>query len=205
MLGPQLDRLLNLGLSQLAAVDESELRTMVSDLPDEPDGMLVVHPTLVSPQRLTPLLERQGKPGFVVSDFTDLDEFVDLEPCVHVPDRPLYVLRDVQRGDELRNQSPNEALPVIIGAGRSPLTMNEGLSWLLQEPEALQPNHCFMTIGSRKQGRRGLDARTPAIWISGGAGRDGTVNAGAPKLGWCWAGNRHTWLGFASTAGRCPS
>ena len=27
-------------------------------------------------------------------------------------------------------------------------------------------------------------------------------NKGAPKLGWCWAKNHHTWLGFASTAGR---
>ncbi|MGH3631886.1 MAG: DUF5701 family protein [Sciscionella sp.] len=24
----------------------------------------------------------------------------------------------------------------------------------------------------------------------------------APKLGWCWAGNRHTWLGFASASRR---
>ncbi|WP_244305614.1 DUF5701 family protein, partial [Kitasatospora cheerisanensis] len=24
----------------------------------------------------------------------------------------------------------------------------------------------------------------------------------APKVGWCWAGNRHTWLGFGSATGR---
>ncbi|WP_369693045.1 DUF5701 family protein, partial [Dietzia timorensis] len=38
--------------------------------------------------------------------------------------------------------------------------------------------------------------------ISGGTGRDGAERKGAPKVGWCWAGNRHTWLGFASAAGR---
>ncbi|HET8601796.1 MAG TPA: DUF5701 family protein, partial [Segeticoccus sp.] len=27
-------------------------------------------------------------------------------------------------------------------------------------------------------------------------------NRNAPKIGWCWAGNRHTWLGFASAAAR---
>ncbi|WP_241175779.1 DUF5701 family protein [Modestobacter sp. KNN46-3] len=47
-----------------------------------------------------------------------------------------------------------------------------------------------------------LDARTPALWLSNGTGRDGRGRRGAPKIGWCWAGNRHTWLGFASAAGR---
>jgi len=56
-----------------------------------------------------------------------------------------------------------------------------------------------MTIASRVRKGARLDARTPAIWISGGTGRDGRENRDAPKVGWCWAGNRHTWLGFAST------
>ena len=55
-----------------------------------------------------------------------------------------------------------------------------------------------MTIGSRKKTRAGLDTRAPAIWISGGTGRDGARRKGAPKVGWCWEGNRHTWLGIAS-------
>ena len=62
---------------------------------------------------------------------------------------------------------------------------------------------CFLTIGSRpvKAGGR-LDARTPALRISNGTGRDGAARRHAPKVGWCWAGNRHTWLGFASAASR---
>jgi hypothetical protein len=60
-----------------------------------------------------------------------------------------------------------------------------------------------MTIGSRLRKVNGtLDARTPALWISNGTGRDGPANRNAPKLGWCWAGNRHTWLGFASASER---
>ena len=119
-----------------------------------------------------------------------------------MPDAPLYLVQDVDRGDELRNWSPNEALPELTGRGRTPLTVSEGISWLLQEPKVLEPNHCFMTIGSRKRTAKGLDARTPALWISGGTGRDGRSRAGAPKVGWCWAGNRHTWLGFASARRR---
>ena len=45
-------------------------------------------------------------------------------------------------------------------------------------------------------------SRTPAIWISRGTGRDGAARRHAPKVGWCWAGNHHTWLGFASAAAR---
>ena len=88
------------------------------------------------------------------------------------------------------------------------MTVSEGISWLLQEPKLLERNHCFMTIASRKATAVGLDARTPAIWISGGTGRDGNTNTGAAKVGWCWAGNRHTWLRFASArsrpTGSCP-
>ena len=131
----------------------------------------------------------------------DLDAFRPV-PGVEVPEAPLYVLRSVKRGDDMLNWSPNEALPAIEARGRTPLTVSEGISWLLQHPERLEPNHCFMTIGSRKTKARGLDARTPAIWISGGTGRDGKERRDAPKVGWCWAGNRHTWLGFASAAGR---
>ncbi|MEI2690845.1 MAG: DUF5701 family protein [Anaerolineae bacterium] len=36
------------------------------------------------------------------------------------------------------------------------------------------------------------DKRVPAFWLS----------QNRPKLGWCWAGNPHTWLGSASCAER---
>ncbi|MGC1206746.1 MAG: DUF5701 family protein, partial [Ornithinimicrobium sp.] len=114
-------------------------------------------------------------------------------------------LHDVDRGDAMSNWSPDEALPAILTARRTPLTLTEGIFWLLQQPDALERNHCFMTIGSRLLKDSGeVDARTPAIWISNGTGRDGRANRDAPKVGWCWAGNRHTWLGFASAADRTP-
>jgi hypothetical protein len=115
----------------------------------------------------------------------------------------VYLLSDVDRGDEMANWSPDEALPAIEEAGRTPLTLAEGLHWLIQQPEALQRGRCFMTVGSRRRKPDGrLDARTPALWISNGTGRDGPAHRDAPKVGWCWAGNRHTWLGFASAATR---
>lgn len=174
-------------------------RALADDLPQLESAVVVVHPDLVPASRLAPLLTRGSKAGFVVEDMGDLDEF---GPVVEVPDRLLYLVVDVERGDDMLNWSPEEALPVITERGRTPLTINEGISWLLQEPDRLEPNHCFMCISSRKPKPKGLDARTPAIWISGGTGRDGRERRDAPKVGWCWWRNRHTWLGFGSAAAR---
>lgn len=153
--------------------------------------------------RLALELSRGGKPGFVVEDMTDLDEFVPIAG-LQLPEAP-YAIEDVDRGDDLRNLSPAEAYAELAARGRRPLTVNEGISWLLQHPERLEPNFCFMTIASRKPRGSGLDARTPAIWISSGTGRDGRDRRGAPKVGWCWHNNRHTWLGFASTTSHVPA
>lgn len=201
----QLDRLVDLGVPSLAGLGEEEFRATAAGLATASEAhagaLLAIHPSLVPASRLATLLERAGKPGFVVVDMTDLDSFepVDSAP---VPDAPLYLVQDVERGDRYRNLSAPEAAQEIADRGRSPLTISEGISLLLQRPELLEPNHCFMTIGSRLRKGRGFDSRTPAIWISGGTGRDGTENKDAPKVGWCWWNNRHTWLGFASTAGR---
>lgn len=200
-LAEQTENLIDLGVHALADITADDLRAHAHKLSDAPGAILAVHPVLVPPSRLTRLVTRHDKPGFVVVDMTDLDQFEAIAG-IEIPEEPLYLIHDVNRGDEMRNWSPDEALPSITSLGRSPLTISEGISWLLQEPKRLEPNHCFMTIASRlSQGSR-LDTRTPAIWISGGTGRDGTRNKHAPKVGWCWAGNRHTWLGFATTSQR---
>lgn len=199
----QLNLLLEHGLAEVAAVSAEELRDHAGALPDEPNTILAVHPRLAPARSLATLLRHNAKPGFVVHDLTDLEEFEPIAD-VTIPDAALYLVHDVDRGDDLRNWSPDESLPVLLERGRTPLTINEGISWLLQEPKRLEPNHCFMTIASRKRTARRLDARTPAIWISGGTGRDGAQHRGAPKVGWCWAGNRHTWLGMASASHRDP-
>jgi hypothetical protein len=138
---------------------------------------------------------RAGRPGFVSADLADWERFAPI-PGLEIPARP-YRLVGVERGDEYRNTSPDEALPAILGRGRSPLTVAEGIAVLTVAPGLLEKNHCFMLLASR-----GADRRVPALWISGGTGKDGRERKGAVKLGWCWAGNRHTWLGHASTLSR---
>ena len=82
---------------------------------------------------------------------------------------------------------PNDALPIITGAGRTPLTTDEGVALVTHLPETLKVRNCFQSLGSRTDNKR-----VPSFWIS----------KGAPRLGWCWAGNPHTWLGAGSAAAR---
>ncbi len=198
----QAERLVQLGAHSLAGISEAEIHKAATGQPDCRDALLVINPKALAPSELAPLLRHGGKPGFVVEDMADLDEFT---PIVNAgpPESQLYCVHGIDRGDDLAHWSPNEALPEFVRRNRTPLTVTEGIHWLLQQPDYLERNHCFMTIGSRLRKRDGsLDARTPALWISNGTGRDGTARRNAPKVGWCWAGNRHSWLGFASAERR---
>ncbi|MEU9144558.1 DUF5701 family protein [Streptomyces sp. NPDC048349] len=201
-LAAQAERLIELGVHEIAGMSADELRTFAEGADSGPGGaLLAVHPDRAPASALAPLLRHDGKPGFVVTDMPDVDRFA---PCeIALPDAPLYVVTGVDRGDHMANWSPEEALPALTKEGRTPLLLTEGIHWVLQQPAALERSRCFMTIGSRLRKANGtLDARTPAVWISNGTGRDGRERRNAPKVGWCWWGNRHTWLGFASATGR---
>lgn len=205
----QAERLVALGVHGLAGLSADELRDEAARLTathDAGDALLVVAHHLAPPSVLAPLMRlpvRGGeRSGFVVEDMTDVDDFTPIDG-LDVPASPLYLVVSPDRGDDLANWSPDEALPELARRGRTPLLTAEGIHWALQTPGVVADSHCYMTIGSRlRKGNGRLDSRTPAVWISRGTGRDGRERCGAPKVGWCWAGNRHTWLGFASTTGR---
>ena len=158
--------------------------------------VVVVSRRLVPAEQSMPLLRRTGKPGFVTADLADIGRFEPIA-VLDVPGTDVYALLDVERGDEYLNKTPDEALPTISARDRSVLTYDEGIAMVTHFPHLLEPNRCFMLVGSRCG-----DRRVPALWISGGTGKDGRGRRGAPKLGWCWAGNRHTWLGHASCGAR---
>ncbi|MFE5874122.1 DUF5701 family protein [Rhodococcus sp. NPDC056506] len=199
----QAERLIELGVHEMAGLSAGDVRAAAAAGHGDA-GLLTVHEKLAPASVLTPLLRRKSKSGFVVVDMADVDLFAPTEQAM-LPESPLHLLSGVDRGDHLANWSPDEALPAIVDADRTPLTLTEGIHWLLQRPDILERGKCFMTIGSRLRKPDGsFDTRTPAVWISNGTGRDGKDNRNAPKVGWCWWGNRHTWLGFASASGRVP-
>ena len=150
------------------------------------DFVLVIESPKAAMSRLLTLIERRGLPAVerlyprVVNDFAPLES-------VTLPAGGAYLLLDVERGAEYLNVTPDDALEALVGRGRSPLTIGEGVALLTHFPEFLQPNNCFSMLASRAG-----DKRVPALWLS----------EKRPKLGWCWAGNPHTWLGSASVAGR---
>ncbi len=204
----QAERLLAVGAHERAGLSAADLRAAGRDTAGTVDGgsvgLLVLAADLLPASALVELLTWRDRPVFVVVDMTDLDDFTPLEDA-GAPPGPAYLLQDPDRGDEHRTCTPDETLPRLRAAGRTPLTVTEGLTWLLQCPGLLERNACTMTIGSRLRRADGsLDARTPALWISNGTGRDGRERRGTAKVGWCWAGNRHTWLGMASASGRIP-
>jgi hypothetical protein len=98
-----------------------------------------------------------------------------------------YLIADIDTGQQTLNVTPNEALPILLRQNRSPLTLEEGIALITHFPELLSKNNGFSLLASRCG-----DRRVTALWISGGR----------PKLGWCWAGNPHTWLGSASCESR---
>ncbi|MET0937628.1 MAG: DUF5701 family protein [Gaiellaceae bacterium] len=124
--------------------------------------------------------------GFVGMDPTKPADYAPIAD-IEVTDAPSYVLREVDLGAEFFDVTPEDALPVILDRGRTPLTIDEGVAILAHFPDVLKTDNAFSLLGSRRG-----DRRVPALWLSGGR----------PRLGWCWAGAPHSWLGAASCRDR---
>lgn len=197
-LGAEFDRqlatLVGRGYPALAGVTAQDFSAAAellrpAALAADPDAAIpfVLVATGVPAARAAERIERHGKPADV-SMFAgdDLARFVPID-AVAVPDGPLHLILDVDLGAATHNVTPNAALDAIAADGRSVLTVEEGIALVTHFPDAVAPNAGFSLVGSRCG-----DKRVAALWIS----------RRAPKLGWCWAGNPHTWLGSASCAGR---
>jgi hypothetical protein len=190
----QTQTLLDRGYPELAGLDAAAFRAyvdplhdLVGDLPPPTgDGypfVLVVTAALVATVAAVERFDVKGKAGW-----TDMhDELADYRPIdgVDVPDAPVYLLADVSTGPETLGVRPNDALPMIQERGRTPLTIDEGVALVTQLPDVFARHNAFQALASRTDNKR-----IPSFWVS----------KGAPRLGWCWAGNPHTWLGSASAA-----
>jgi len=151
--------------------------------------VIVIKNELVATAQAMTLVELGGTRGNVNTYPVDIDSFKSTA-SVDIPDRDAYLLVDIDTGQETLNVTPDNALNIILSAGRSPLTIDEGVALVTHFPEILTDKkkyNCFSLLASRRG-----DQRVPALWIS----------YGKPRLGWCWAGNPHTWLGSASCARR---
>jgi Family of unknown function (DUF5701) len=146
---------------------------------------VVVVPGQAPADQLVSLAAMGGKHGFTTMEPDDLARFRPTAD-VQIPDET-YLLVDVETGHDSLNIPPEKVLLGILAAGRTPLTLDEGLALLLQDGSVLRRETCFSMLASRCG-----DKRVPALWVS----------KGRPRLGWCWDGAPHTWLGSASAAAR---
>ncbi len=200
----QAQDLVQKGYHELAGLSVAEFMAHVEPLKElvgrfagpEPDVenrhipfVIVVKSELVSPEQAMPLVEVKGERGVVGMQPVEPGSFKPIEG-LDLPTGLVYLLLNVDTGQQTLNATPNDGLRSIQNGGRSPLTIDEGLALVTHFPEVLtdkQRYNCFSMLGSRRG-----DKRVPAMWIS----------YGKPRLGWCWAGNPHTWLGSASCSGR---
>ena len=188
----QVTNLVGKGYPQIAGLSEEEFREQLAPLEDrladldigngEVPFLLVVSPDLVPAGRAVEHVEREGKRSVSVLEPAELERFTPI-PEVELPVGCAYLLLDVDTGAATKNVTPNDALGLLLDEGRSPLTVEEGIALLTHFPALVGRNNGFSLLGSRCG-----DKRVTAWWLS----------RGAPKLGWCWAGNPHTWLGSAS-------
>lgn len=192
----QLATLIDFGYPALMGTTHAELTDAVGRLATQlPTGPTSVPeddciPFLLvpaAPLRETALLMTQnGRPASLMIPDDELGQYAPI-PSVTIPDSPVYLLTDIDTGTEFCNVTPESALVTITGRGRTALTIAEGIALVTQRPDMLRKNRCFSLLASRRGGQK-----VPAIWIS----------QKAPKLGWCWDRNPHTWLGSASAAAR---
>jgi hypothetical protein len=167
----------------------SPLRAAVANLPppgrDDRIPFLLVITGLAREQAFA-RVDLQGRNGFTTMEPDDLVRFVPIAD-VEVPAATAYVLTDIDTGQDTLDVPPDDAMPTILAAGRLPLTLDEGIAVVTHYPDLLTSGNRFSMLGSRCG-----DRRVTAIWVS----------QRRPRLGWCWAGAPHTWLGSASSGSR---
>ncbi|MFS0558684.1 DUF5701 family protein [Brevibacillus sp. 179-C9.3 HS] len=193
----QMTTLIQKGYPEMAGMTADEftknlapLQSLAEALPIQEDDqqeslvpfVLVVKGDWFDGEKAMQAIERQKKAGFSVMDAEDISRFKPIEG-IELPSGMAYLITEVDTGSETRNLAPNDAMPIILEQNRSPLTVEEGIAIVTHFPDLLKKNNGFSLLGSRCG-----DRRVTALWIS----------ENKPKLGWCWAGNPHTWLGSAS-------
>ena len=196
----QAETLVRLGYPRLGNMDTRSFRQLVEPLrqlarevaatagnnADHVPFVIIIKSELVPAAAAIDLVEVRGKRGFTTEDPDHLQTFAPIDE-VAVPDTQAYLLIGPDSGAATLNIRPNDALPILLDEGRSPLTLDEGLALVTHYPQILKDKNCFQMLGSRCG-----DKRVTGLWLS----------KGAPRLGWCWAGNVHTWLGAASCRSR---
>ena len=111
----------------------------------------------------------KGRPGRVEMPPTTPADYAAIDE-VRVPQAAAYLLLDVDTGPDLQDVRPEDALIELRRRGRTPLTIDEGVALLVQQP------------GDPRRAQRLLAAREPAARHAAGAGDLDELQGAAPGL-----------------------
>lgn len=194
----QADNLVSLGYPALVGTSDRSFRSCVDRLQPLPDAAGIAKGTSpawvpfalvvpsVRPEDAMPLTRQGVRAGYVDMRPVEPSDFAPLGSLV-IPSGP-YLVAGVETGGDTLGVAPRDALPLVAGRGRSPLTIAEGIAVITAFPGILRAANCFQMAGSRRD-----DKRIPSLWVT---------RAGKPRLGWCFEGVPHSWLGAASCSER---
>lgn len=200
----QVENLLHKGYPKLAGMSEQEFvkyikplkaRIRLLAMPGKVASnghipfVIVIKNDLVAPEFAMSRVEIKDTTGSVNMHPVEPKSFKPNEG-LEIPSGIAYLLVNIDTGQSTLNVTPAAALKIIRKRKRLPLTIDEGVALVTHFPQVLTDKknyNCFSMLGSRRG-----DQRVPAMWIS----------YGKPRLGWCWDGNPHTWLGSASCGSR---
>jgi hypothetical protein len=170
-----------------AVAPQSQTGQAAGPSPDAPiPFVLVVTSGVVTADRALPTVHWRSTTGWTEYSADELAHHAPIDG-VEVPHHAAYLVTEVDTGRATLDVRAKDAVPIIEAGGRSPLTVDEGVSLLALFPGILKDRNAFFLPGSRDATKR-----VAALWVS----------KGHPRLGWCWEGNPHTWLGSASCAAR---
>lgn len=196
MFDRQVDRLLELEFNANSGLGASAFRARLEPLrrrfkgayrkADDFPPIIVLSREFVSAEKLVEPIDRSdGKPDTFIGA-SAMEKYEPIETLA-IPQAEAYLIAGVSTGKDTRNDPPSVALTKFADDSRMPLTIEEGLALWVQFPDAIGPNDGFSLAGSWRG-----DRRVPALWVS----------KRRPKLGWCFLGAPHTWLGTASCTKR---
>ncbi len=149
---------------------------------------IVFKSELLDPASVMERVVAKDKRGFVEMNPKQPKDF---KSTVVLPENSIYLIINIETGNNYLNISPANCSRDIVKRKRTPLTLEEGVMVALLYPEIFTDKKNFNAI-QMPGSRIANDECVPSIWFS----------KGAPRLGWCWDNNIHTWLGSASCAER---
>lgn len=159
------------------------------------NALLALSPILCPPSLMATFMVVPGEEtpaGVIAEDMKDVDLFT-AGPGITIPRQVAYVVEDPLMHHDRISSTPKVA-------GRTVLTVSEGIAWQIQTQGALIDKYGFIALGSRIFTENAeVDPRVPTLSL---VTRNDLGGAQVPELGWGKWTDHQKHFGFGTTAKR---